>query len=111
MSVLIKGMEMPSNCYKCHLRQRNGMYIVCPVAHARFSVADVNILDFRLKNCPLVPIPPHGRLIDADVLWEAVYKAWGTEYDPWVCSSFMDIVSNAPTVIPAEGTPNESNDT
>ena len=97
MSVLIKGMEMPSSCYKCHLRQRNGMYIVCPVAHARFSVADVNILDFRLKNCPLVPIPPHGRLIDADALGEFPYNmdfCDGYEADEWV--------RNAPTIIPAE---------
>ena len=98
MSILIKGMEMPSSCYKCHLRQRNGMYIVCPVAHARFSVADVNILDFRLKNCPLVPIPPHGRLIDADALGEFPYNmdfCDGYEADEWV--------RNAPTIIPAEG--------
>lgn len=97
MSVLIKGMEMPSSCYKCHLRQRNGMYIECPVVHARFSVADVNILDFRLKNCPLVPIPPHGRLIDADALGEFPYNmdfCDGYEADEWV--------RNAPTIIPAE---------
>ena len=74
------------------------MYIVCPVAHARFSVADVNILDFRLKNCPLVPIPPHGRLIDADALGEFPYNmdfCDGYEADEWV--------RNAPTIIPAEG--------
>lgn len=44
------------------------MDLVCPIAHERFSVADVNILEYRLDNCPLVPVPPHGDLIDRDVL-------------------------------------------
>lgn len=66
MSILIKGMEMPTSCYKCPLRRRDGMDIVCPVAHERFSVADVNILEYRLDNCPLILLPPHGRWIDAD---------------------------------------------
>lgn len=57
MSVIIKGMEMPENCYKCPLRRRDGMDIVCPVAHERFSVADVNIQEYRLPNCPLGPYP------------------------------------------------------
>ena len=94
MSVLIKGMEMPKSCYKCPLRRRDGMDIVCPVAHERFSVADVNILNYRLDNCPLVPVPQHGRLIDADIL---VAKC----DDPYWCVWLSDI-DDAPTVIPAE---------
>lgn len=62
------NMEMPTSCYKCYLKQRNGMDIVCPVLGERFSIADVNILYYRLDNCPLVPVPPHGRLVDADRL-------------------------------------------
>ena len=107
MSVLIKGMDMPTSCYKCKMRQRDGMYIVCPVVQERFSVADVNILDYRLDNCPIIPVPPHGRLIDADAL---------EDDDPDVCNSFMRDgyaescewgyshaqIKNAPTVIPAE---------
>ena len=64
--IYVKGMEMPTSCYKCYLRQRNGMDIVCPVTHEQFSVADINILEYRLDSCPLVPVPPHGKLIDAD---------------------------------------------
>ena len=66
--ILIRGMEMPKSCYKCDMRRRDGMDIVCPVAHERFSVNDVNILEYRLDNCPLFPVPPHGDLIDRDVL-------------------------------------------
>lgn len=79
MSVYIKGMEMPQSCYKCQMRRRDGMDIVCPVAHERFSVADVNILEYRLDNCPLVPVPPHGDLIDRDKLEKDIDKYIGGE--------------------------------
>lgn len=59
-------MKMPTSCYKCNMRQRDGMDMVCPITHERFSVADANILEYRLENCPLVAIPEHGNLIDRD---------------------------------------------
>ena len=102
MSILIKDMEMPKSCYKCPLRRRDGMDIVCPVAHERFSVADVNILDYRLVNCPLVPVPPHGRLIDADRLLSVRMKR--TYYHLPNGDTAIPIidVENAPTIIEAE---------
>lgn len=58
MSILIKGMEMPTSCGNCFF--------------------DTHCDNWRLRNwgapppddCPLVPVPPHGRLIDADALCE-----------------------------------------
>ena len=119
MSIIIKGMEMPTCCYKCPVRRRDGMDIVCPIAHERFSVADINILEYRLDNCPLVPVPPHGRLIDADELMKEFEKAQrtmeqhGQEYScsfmsssqeistEWYCVE--DMLENAPTIIPPSG--------
>lgn len=89
--VYIKNMEMPKSCYKCPLRRRNGMDIVCPVAHERFSVADANILEYRLGNCPLVPVPEHGRLIDADALSNSITGA-----------IYHSDLRAAPTIIPAD---------
>ena len=94
MSIIIKGMEMPTSCYKCPMRRRDRMDIVCPIAHERFSVADVNILDCRLDSCPLVPVPPHGRLIDAD----ALVRDNGIKEIP----EYYEVVCAAPTIIPAE---------
>lgn len=94
MGVYISGMEMPKSCYECQMRIRAGMDIVCPVAHKRFSVADVNILYYRLDNCPLIPVPPHGRLIDADVLRNLCD-------DPHWCV-WMSEIDDAPTIIPAD---------
>ena len=116
MSILIKGMEMPTSCYKCNMRRRDGMDIVCPVAHERFHVADVNILEYRLDNCPLVPVPPHGRLIDADELKKVVASAKHMDADIYdgrlfysdhlcVGADYDDVckaIDETPTVIPAD---------
>lgn len=73
------------------------MDIVCPVAHERFSVADVYILEYRLDNCPLVPVPPHGRLIGADAL-EATF--WDGQC--YFTAAIKRRIREAPTVIPAD---------
>ena len=76
------------------------MDIVCPITHERFSSADVNILYYRLDNCPLVPVPPHGDLIDRDALERHTVTEWFCGRKrvnvPWKA------VSDAPTIIPAE---------
>ena len=45
-----------------------------------------------------IPIPPHGRLIDADTFAEFVHSKWG-EYDHWL----LDYIEARPTIIEAEG--------
>lgn len=73
MSVLIKGMEMPTNCRKCSLylqsmdSERN-VYENCAVTAKSYNWG----LTTRPLDCPLVEIPPHGRLIDADALINAI---------------------------------------
>lgn len=57
--ILIRGMEMPTDCGKCFVGDRT----IC---------AD---------GCPLVELPPHGDLIDRDALpqdrveWEDIVNA------------------------------------
>lgn len=109
MGVYIKDMEMPKSCYSCPLRKRNGIDIVCPVAQERFSVADVNILFYRLDSCPLVEIPePHGRLGDLDRLEQmfadidnAPYSGFDGTEPFYSAEDAAQIIRLAPTVIPA----------
>lgn len=93
MSVYIKGMEMPGlihgsitiriypkgKCYNMHsLWPRDPM-----------------------KGVTAVPVPPHGRLIDADALKKNAYPfpcAIGTE---WAVT--LRQINDAPTIIPASG--------
>ena len=77
MSILIRGMEMPTSCDKCQFCV-NGFTDDAPMYECAVQSEDiVSVLvesdgkpfDFRPDWCPLVDIPtPHGRLIDADKL-------------------------------------------
>lgn len=91
MSVLIKGMKMPQSCHEC-VAGYGGCCFVAP-AEADGICPDNGRADF----CPLIPIPPHGRLIDADAL-RAEVKKHATPSDAWVFS----LIRTAPTIIPGE---------
>ena len=102
MSVLIKNMEMPTNCADCPL---NYDQMACAVTWTRWWSDSMVIMNFdsdkeRMPNCPLIEIPtPHGRLIDADELANKTF--YGATSAPYITyKKFVD----APTVIEAEGT-------
>lgn len=61
----------------------------------------------RVHGCPLVPVPPHGRLIDADALMNnianRIYIRIATgETNPADWCITGDVIAKAPTVIEAE---------
>lgn len=96
MSVIVKSMEMPQNCLGCPLTWVDDDYnSVCPFT----NVIALNI--GRQDDCPLIELPPHGRLGDLDELKTAFPR----------CDNSMDIkiasvratINHAPTVIEAEG--------
>ena len=100
--ILIRGMEMPETCGLCKLclddsRICNGY---CMFFHRR-----VNMME-RDKNCPLVPLPEgHGRMGDLDALMPDFVKArWEFFSDG---DTFLRLLKNAPTIVPAEGGPEE----
>ena len=113
MSVLIKGMDMPKNCIYCPLSHWNkldeitGCEIVAGKKYVDKEDSDYWDSSDRPKWCPLVEIPKHGRLIDADdVLTQTRHSDWvsafeqGEEYG-W--NKAIEYVGNfAPTIIEAE---------
>ena len=65
MSVLIINMEMPTNCADCPL---NYDQMACGVTGTGWWSDSMVLLNFdsdkeRLHDCPLIEVPPHGRLI------------------------------------------------
>ena len=85
MSVVVKGMKMPSNCAHCICASEDSRY--CAAANEYIPMLG------KPKWCPLVALPDkHGRLIDADELAETA-EFYETE---------MDIKNYAKTVIEAE---------
>lgn len=98
MSILIEGMEMPKGCAFCRIGKRNGKKMVCPLCDEEWDIYDPMSADHRLDNCPLRPVPAHGRLIDADAV---SLESGPYEYDEW-CKWALDRYMDAPTIIPAE---------
>lgn len=86
--VYIPGFEMPKNCRFCKLAQTDDGY-VCSITGDAYSWG----LDGPPSDCPLIPVPGHGRLIDGDEL------AAGCD-DPYWCR-WLSEIEDAPTIIPA----------
>ena len=96
MSILIKGMEMPKDCIFCPMFR--GAWTMCTVLNKTTSVRG------RPEDCPLVPVPPHGRLIDGDVA-EGIHftdeDAEGRDFYDGILYA-ADFISQQPTIIEAE---------
>lgn len=95
MSVYIPGMEMPKHCGECGIewceRWKNLIVAGMPIAKSRPS------------DCPLVPVPDHGRLIDADALEKELGIMWQEDDDASFANhSVWKAVHSGPTIIPAD---------
>lgn len=95
MGIYIKGEEMPETCSKCKLFCNE--YMLCGVTG--FPFRSQEMYERRMYDCPLVFVPPHGRLIDADELINNtdIVSEWGDESG---CSE--EKINDAPTIIPPE---------
>lgn len=107
MGVYIKNMEMPKNCDVCPLIAEADDYHVCYINEQfiPWEWIDEHSAEQRHPKpswCPLVEIPPHGRLIDADALamsdrMVGKLMMFGGEY-----VYTQSEIDNAPTIIEAE---------
>ena len=70
MSILIKGMDMPEDCLAC--RFRDGAWCIALGTDNWRAAYNSAPKGERLSDCPLVEIPPHGDLIDKDVLFRSI---------------------------------------
>jgi len=104
MSVLIKGMKMPTSCAECPLKRDEHLPTECVFRRwYRLSCNDTpSHHETRDEWCPLVELQPHGRLIDADALRikEFRYLLANGQESPKVV--FANAIETAPTVIEAE---------
>lgn len=133
MSILIKGMEIPPSCSRCLMLEGDRMDGLCHAASrwldddefwTWYVYPEGDMDDSKPCNCPLVPVPEHGRLIDADALvadlkrqCKEVFKTDAVSPDDfWItrnqaynerlwttwCESLFDYLKAAPTIIPAD---------
>ena len=122
--VYIPGMKMPENCHDCKFGERYGLVgdYYCHLLKNYFTNNVKPPYKERPSECPLVEVPPHGRLIDADALAEDLDFAVENDqraldnldivgkerehiqFDKDCKQNCMWYLSNCPTVIPAEET-------
>ena len=98
MSVLIKGMEMPKRCEKCPFcivnRHDRGDDSLCRLINKEVFT----FMRSLPQDCPLIPVPPHGDLIDKDATMNAILEERGEDTSCW----FAGIVNDMPAIIPSD---------
>ena len=106
MSVIVKGMEMPSGCQSCDFSDDETRF--CKAAKEYIPMLG------KPEFCPLVELPEkHGRLIDRKELEKAILK-WlppdpcGREemeypFETDICVSMMMEIGDQETIVEAEG--------
>ena len=104
MSVLL-NITMPKTCEVCPCNDDNWR---CGATKEYFDYDDM--CERRRADCPLIEVPPHGRLIDAD-FEEQHYTSMTTNPTPDVTEQdrrnsliIVEALQMAKTVIEAEGT-------
>ena len=86
--IYIPGMEMPSGCVDCPLNYDATCNLI------PFGKPDETNGSERRPDCPLVPVPDHGDLIDRDALLDA----WDEKHTiPSAAAKVME-----KTIIPAD---------
>lgn len=97
---------MPKACYECCMYQADIYY--CSAAERDIDIPDSR--DGRCSFCPLIPLPPHGRLGDLDELAKKIehdrYNHTHTDglaarHHVAEYGHFLKVISDVPTIIPA----------
>lgn len=107
MSILIKDMEMPKSCMNCMFCGFAGADCELDLCQITGN-AQKHIPHSKMPDCPLIEVPPHGRLIDADALkvrdgWQRDSKYFAQESShTHITFVYSNDIYNAPTVIPAD---------
>ena len=94
MDLLIKGSPIPQNCHQCDSWGLSDVVTIdCPVDKngSLYSFTD------RPKGCPLIPVPEHGRLIDAEE-----FKTHFWEKQAYFTERIYQKLDMMPTIIPAD---------
>ena len=106
MGVYIKGMSMPECCDKCFAFDDNVDYPFCLITQTQRGY-NFNARERIMDKCPLIEVPPHGRLIDASE--KITVPMYEENYEEWVERKmtidellYKDWDVKATTVIPAE---------
>ena len=88
MSILIKGMEMPTDSFIRIILYPNGQAV------------KANAVDY--EEFEAIPVPPHGRLIDVNALCVTAIDITDLPVGECLMVYLKEDIDNAPTIIEAE---------
>lgn len=88
MSILIKGMEMPKSFKDIRI-------------YADGRIVSKSLYKYGEEIATAFPVPPHGRLVDADGMRDEWLINGENEY-VYDTNAFLESIDNQPTVISAE---------
>jgi len=116
MSIYIKGMKIPKCCDDCPFCDYEQAHCLAKGDKR----TNEKRYEARMRWCPLIEVPPHGRLIDSDALMD-VWNLndaikWGNKtaeqqahsYNTMMMYEIANMIDDAPTIIPAETCHKES---
>ena len=102
---MIKEMKMPQSCEECifsdvysYPPHYDDEYI-CGINYASMSYEQAKM---RHVDCPLIEVPEHGRLIDADALIINLMDRGIEGLQTEDLHEIQQAIEDAPTVIPAD---------
>lgn len=102
--VYFKGIEMPKSCRDCWLKMNcdecEGWECVCVPLHTSIGYFDDLLTDKRREDCPIIPVPDHGDLIDKRDVQKLIYQGMPTKS---LADAMSRLIFDAPTIIPADG--------
>ena len=110
MGVYIKGMEMPESCQRCRFLEGGSLDGLCHAAERWlddddfwtwyvYPEGDADLS--KPANCPLIPVPVHGDLIEYDFCLKNYELLHDDDGNPVYAVRMRDI-NKAPTIIPAD---------
>lgn len=100
MGIYLPNMEMPKSCYFCEMYEADLYWC----SAAKRDIDSFDDYDNRSSFCPLVPVPPHGRLIDADADPNNYTTAWECHCSEYGNQTVMatEALYDFPTIIQAD---------
>lgn len=108
MGVYIRGMEMPPSCLECRLY--NDPWCMAKKRNQWRTSYNRPPKGERQNDCPLVPVPPHGDLIDRAVFREDMDKHYPFDrytqkqhgWEDAAKTTIIQMLAAAPIIISAE---------
>lgn len=102
MGIYLRNIEMPKSCYDCPLCYD---MMECSASDIRFFKVKEKSFDFcteRHPNCPLVPVPAHGRLIEAEPIMKYITDRLNSGEFGYDQIEVLTEIQYAPTIIQAD---------